>query len=564
MFEKCPPRIYSNATLNDYEPFTDIERCVHIQDVLDFNKHSLSTSRISRKDKSHLENKGFDVLWFGISSTQSSHHVYGNISFVIRLQTLLDKFRSSRKLYYLETVERFDSVMSRLIFTSRSINELGPANMLDMRRVGYPLFQDSCGTYYHLKSIPGYRHGHNIEILIDMPRTRPSDAKWLFDSCRKIPVNHQHANFLNFQTGKYRVCICYKYNNRQKECPFPFSEEQTCSHMKRECPAFLDSTMNSRDNERPSSYVSHRHFSSHTTSNIRKVLQTSESKQQPDTRNDNESARSSISGIHGNSSSQTTNNIRIVTQASNSKYKPTKQNTIESARSSISGIHGNSSSQTTDNIRIVTQAFSSKCKPTQPNAIESARSSRSGIHGNSSSQTTNNTRKSVELPEFKHQPEEQNVIESSRSSIHGTFGNSSLQNTTSTRNEVQVSEFKHQSAKLESTRSSIYGPHGNSTSRNTISPGRTSQLAEFRYNPTQQYGAIHSNSTSHISISPGRTTLASEFRYQQVQRNDVESARVPSYQPAQQHNLKRLFFVFMLGLIFILALVVFIYFIANL
>ncbi|CAL4122574.1 unnamed protein product, partial [Meganyctiphanes norvegica] len=189
-----------------------------------------------------------DVLWFGISSPPSRHHWYGNIGFVIRLQTLLDKFCSSRRLYYLENIERFDSVMSRLIFTSRSIEELGPAIELDLRIVGYPLFQDNNGAFYHLKRIPGYRHGHTLEILIDMPSSRPSDAKWLFDNCRKIAVNHQEANTLHY-TGNYRVCICYKYNNKQMECPHPFSVIQTCQHMKRECPTFLHSKNILRDNE---------------------------------------------------------------------------------------------------------------------------------------------------------------------------------------------------------------------------------------------------------------------------------------------------------------------------
>ena len=81
---KCrEPRKFLNVTQDDYEEFTEIERSLHLDDVVNYNATTFSTI-ITNGRRSYIKGKG-SVLWFSVAKPKEEHHWYGNVSFVIKL-----------------------------------------------------------------------------------------------------------------------------------------------------------------------------------------------------------------------------------------------------------------------------------------------------------------------------------------------------------------------------------------------------------------------------------------------------------------------------------------------
>ena len=215
-----------NVSLQDYEFFNKLERSIHLKDVLLQNSNSLLASEISTKDNSYIQNLGIKVLWFGVSRQHpSENHFYGNVSFIISLDKLLNYFQGTYKFYLLETLDLKTHIVSRVFLTSRPLEDLPPAIEVNFEELGYPLYQDKAGNFYHLKDIAGYAYGHFVEFMIDI--RSDSDCKWIYDNSQRIAVNHAQAN--TFCGSDLPTLICHEFNKKGHVCPSPFSRKQVIS-----------------------------------------------------------------------------------------------------------------------------------------------------------------------------------------------------------------------------------------------------------------------------------------------------------------------------------------------
>ncbi|CAL4137006.1 unnamed protein product [Meganyctiphanes norvegica] len=216
---KCrEPSRFSCATQNNYEEFTDIERTLHLDDIVNHNATTFSAI-ITNGRRSYIKGKG-SVLWFSIAKPKDEHHWYGNVSFTIKLQDLLEHFLSTKKMYFMEIIERRSSLLSRVILTSRKLKSLKPAIQFEPSEVGFPLFKSAEGKYHSLKTLPEYNKGHELEFMIDIADEQ--EAQWIYNNCRKVVVNHSLGN-----TGAPYTCHKYHSFGSKPSCTSSFSIEKT-------------------------------------------------------------------------------------------------------------------------------------------------------------------------------------------------------------------------------------------------------------------------------------------------------------------------------------------------
>ncbi|CAL4103117.1 unnamed protein product [Meganyctiphanes norvegica] len=226
---KKTPEKFKEVTLSDYEKMKDIERTLHICDVLERNRYTLSTAPISNKDQSHLRGKNMRILWFAVAEHQDQNHWYGNVSFRIKLRDILSNF-PHKKMYFLEVIERISSIQSRILITSKRLESVQPAIPFDIKSLGFPIHQDSLGNFYHLNKIRDEKSHHILEILIDIDDD--NEAGYIFQMSRRSAVDHSMAN-----SGEF--CACYKYNTRQETCPHPHPKEETTRIISTLLPGYL-------------------------------------------------------------------------------------------------------------------------------------------------------------------------------------------------------------------------------------------------------------------------------------------------------------------------------------
>ncbi|CAL4121764.1 unnamed protein product [Meganyctiphanes norvegica] len=218
IFKCTAPRRFSCANENDYEEFTEIERTLHLDDMVNHNTTTFSPI-ITNGRRSYIKGKG-SVLWFSIAKPKEEHHWYGNVSFIIKLQDLLEHFLSTKKMYFMEIIERRSSLLSRVILTSRKLKSLKPAIQFEPSEVGFPLFKSAEGMYHSLKTLPDYNKGHELEFMIDIADKQ--EAQWIYSNCRKVVVNHSLGN-----TGAEYTCHNYHIFGQKARCKSPFSIEKT-------------------------------------------------------------------------------------------------------------------------------------------------------------------------------------------------------------------------------------------------------------------------------------------------------------------------------------------------
>ncbi|CAL4096186.1 unnamed protein product, partial [Meganyctiphanes norvegica] len=227
---KKPPEKFLIVSLSDYEKFEEIERTLHISDVLKYNQCSLSAKVLSSKDQSHLLGKHMRILWFGVAEPPEFHHWYGNVSFRINLHHVINHFAQKKNVYYLERLQRATSIQSRVLLTSKELEDVQPAISFDMTSLGFPIYQDPSGQLYHLKNIRGQKRQHVLEILINIDDD--AEARWVFKMSRRSSVSH-------FMGNSGRPCVCYKYNNRETWCPSPNTKEETTFEINSWLPGYL-------------------------------------------------------------------------------------------------------------------------------------------------------------------------------------------------------------------------------------------------------------------------------------------------------------------------------------
>ena len=206
-----------------FEPFSEIDRTIHLSDYEKcIDKNLLIPYRIHYDSNSKLFRYKYLVHWFHVARDPARHNYFGNVTFRISLDDVLDRFGSRVKMIYFETVKVGDNYVSRIFITRKPSHRFPTGLELDYNHKGnFPLHRDpNNNSYHHAVTCNG--KFHSLEFIIDsiffiLP-------KWLYRHCQIIPTNHEQAN--TRKDGRYKKYACHKYNKFGKLCPTPFSKEE--------------------------------------------------------------------------------------------------------------------------------------------------------------------------------------------------------------------------------------------------------------------------------------------------------------------------------------------------
>ena len=174
----------------------------------------------------------FQVLWFAPAKSMSIQNFYGNISFVINWEEVLEKL--GFHIYLIDQAVYKNKSFTRILLTNKNYFQLEELTNTVMNREGIAI-KKTWGQYYHVlkcfnKETMGF---HELQIGIE---TTDADARWLFQNCSAQANNHSNVNIRHSRPivhpgskpKNYVSYRCYKYNTAQnKDCPHPYSITET-------------------------------------------------------------------------------------------------------------------------------------------------------------------------------------------------------------------------------------------------------------------------------------------------------------------------------------------------
>ena len=209
-----------------FEKFTKIDRTVHVSDYEDcYEEKQIIPHKIHPDSNSKLCRYHYLILWFHVARHPSKHNYFGNISFRIRLDDVLERFGSKVKMIYLETVKIGGNYVSRIFITRKPSRRFPEGIKMNyMKKGNFPLYRDPVDNCYH-HAVTCNGRIHNLEFIIDAIYYQI--PKWLYIHCDEIAVNHEEANTTH-RNGCYRKYVCHKHNKFGNKCPTDDPREDIC------------------------------------------------------------------------------------------------------------------------------------------------------------------------------------------------------------------------------------------------------------------------------------------------------------------------------------------------
>ncbi|XP_018028177.1 uncharacterized protein LOC108683373 [Hyalella azteca] len=197
-----------------YESFTSIGRCIHFADFHDcWERKDFVTRRLN----STISSCGFQVLWMAPSKTTTEHNFYGNMTFTIDFNELLDHVRPAN-MYYVDQIMFNQHMVTRILLTRHSYPRLKSVNTSAADSPLKATYGSPRGWQHATScSVYGRMQPHELEIAFD---PTGSDSSWLFRKCRISANYHSKAN-----TGAYHVC--HRFNNFGAQCPHSLDDESS-------------------------------------------------------------------------------------------------------------------------------------------------------------------------------------------------------------------------------------------------------------------------------------------------------------------------------------------------
>lgn len=215
-----------------YGSLDTLTRSLHFPDFqLCYDQKKMATRPIKMGKNSYLGGIG-EILWFGPSlSTTFDHNWYGNVSFIISLQDLVDRFGSN--FYYVDKQEFETHIASRTILSKKSLTTLP---RVDTSTYGSPIFKESNRHWQHVTKCRSSRFGtilqHRLEIAIEADS---NDCKWIYKQATIKPNSHHLANTMGIGFGS---TACHRYNTFNKNCPYQLSRDMTFQKLMTEYPLY--------------------------------------------------------------------------------------------------------------------------------------------------------------------------------------------------------------------------------------------------------------------------------------------------------------------------------------
>lgn len=198
------------------------------------------------------------MLWFAPAEVMEEHNYYGNVSYVIDWQVLLEAMGPN--LYLIDQAIYKDRGYTRILLTRGDYDNT--LNRVDLRAGGTAILLDG-STFYHAESCGCNRDRGPHELQIGIEASR-EDAEWIYRNCTASGNDHSSANtaemrFLKTNKGErreYKPFKCFKFNTMQNQgCPFQLTKDQAEYQLAIEkynaiSPAFRDHQVSTADQNR--------------------------------------------------------------------------------------------------------------------------------------------------------------------------------------------------------------------------------------------------------------------------------------------------------------------------
>lgn len=178
------------------------------------------------------------VLWFEPSlKSLHEHNWYGNVSFVISMDTLISRFGPN--FYYFDKEEFETHTTSKIILSNRSLTLAKVDLEMNERRTGAALLLHRTDWGYGGNSwlqvirCRSNHYGtmviHNLEIGIDVTY---DDCFWIYEASSIDANNHEFAN-----TGiGPSTFTCHRYSKLNNQCPYACDKEMAFNKLKLDYP----------------------------------------------------------------------------------------------------------------------------------------------------------------------------------------------------------------------------------------------------------------------------------------------------------------------------------------
>ncbi|XP_018008272.1 uncharacterized protein LOC108665973 [Hyalella azteca] len=205
-----------------YESFTTVSRCIHFADFHNcWERKALVTRPLS---STIISCRGLQVLWMAPSKKTTEHNFYGNMTFTIDFNELLEYVRPAN-MYYVDQIKFSQHMVTRILLTRHSYSHLKSVNT---SAEGSPLkaMNARYGTprdWQHATSchVDGRMKPHELEIAFN---PSGNDSSWLFRKCRISANNHSKANTASY-IGTYADHVCHRFNTFRCQCPHSLDDE---------------------------------------------------------------------------------------------------------------------------------------------------------------------------------------------------------------------------------------------------------------------------------------------------------------------------------------------------
>ncbi|KAF2353923.1 hypothetical protein FHG87_015324 [Trinorchestia longiramus] len=204
-----------------YDSFSSVSRCVHFAD---FHNCWEKKALVSRTLMSKVVGARPQVLWFAPMKGYSEHNFYGNMTFSVDFNKLLNHFAPAQ-MFYIDQIKFNSHMVTRILLTRGQSYSLQPVNT---SVTGSPIMRVEFGSessWQHVTSslVDGRRLPHELEIALQPVN---NDCSWLFKHCRTSANNHSRANTSSYY-GSYAHHVCHRFNTFRFRCPHSLDEEKS-------------------------------------------------------------------------------------------------------------------------------------------------------------------------------------------------------------------------------------------------------------------------------------------------------------------------------------------------
>ncbi|XP_018024708.2 cell wall protein AWA1 [Hyalella azteca] len=216
----------------EYAQLEKISRCVHFDDFDEAISKKMLVPQLLSNSRTKLEQQ---VLWFAPSQASTEHNFYGNVSFTIKWETVLQKLGPN--LYLIDQAIYNARSFTRVVFTRKNYDRI-------LKKVDFDS-EDSPMT----KSWSGFRHAshcmnkvswgpHELQIAIEVIDV---EARWLYLNCKLVVNDHSNANIASKgrrrrwdkKVANFESYNCFKFNTAQNsECPYKWTADECMRHIK--------------------------------------------------------------------------------------------------------------------------------------------------------------------------------------------------------------------------------------------------------------------------------------------------------------------------------------------